>query len=193
MSACNKFAIIIPPQDISVHPQCLLLIASGDRRAFEWLYKNYCKKIFEYSLLIVNDRTAAEDIVQDIFVKIWIKRSMLTSVGNFNSWLYTMVRNHILDGFDRKKTQQQYIEHKLSSGESNECPHMLHFKREVKGLVQQAVKKLPPQQQLIFMMQREQGMKRSEVASVLRLSPNTVKNHDQRTTRFIREFVKKQF
>ena len=68
----GKFDIIIPPQDIICEPGLQGKLANGDSKAFAWVYKNYCKRVYNYALLMTNNSTQSEDIVHDIFIKIWI-------------------------------------------------------------------------------------------------------------------------
>ena len=163
-----------------MNPRCLEKIANGCANEFTWLYKNYRKKIFDYAFLLTADEDASEEIVQDIFVKIWQKRESLLKVEKFNGWLFTIVRNHILDIFHRNKIKEKAMKDPLYIGETCICPDKLHFHKELKLLIKQAAEKLPSQQRLVYLMYRERGMKRDEVAASLKISPNTVKNHDQK-------------
>ena len=70
MSLPDRFKMITTPQDIACNPDCIQRPANDDRTAFEWIYKNYSKKIFDYAFLMTGNETMSEDIVQEIFLKL---------------------------------------------------------------------------------------------------------------------------
>src|SRR5690349_7373254 len=102
MPLTDKFDIIIPPQDIACEPGLQQKLADGDKEAFAWVYKNYCRKIYNYAFVMTNDSVISEDLVQEVFLTLWIKREKLRYVEDFNSYLFIMGRN-ITAGFLRKQ------------------------------------------------------------------------------------------
>ena len=104
MNLPEKFAVIIPPKDISMNPGCLQRLTAGDRKAFQWLYDNYSPKVYDYAFLMTGDIQQSEDIVQEVFLKIWIHRDKMQHVNNFNGYIHMIIRNHILTQIrDRKR------------------------------------------------------------------------------------------
>jgi RNA polymerase sigma-70 factor (ECF subfamily) len=131
-----QFNTIIPPQDIEHHPQCLQRIAKGDGNAFEWLYKNYCSKLYHYILLLTNEPPLAKDIVQEIFLKLWVHREKLLSVSNFNAYLYACAKNLLTDQQRRQQREKEYARNVKDDGQQVE--HNLYYLRQEEELVNMA-------------------------------------------------------
>jgi RNA polymerase sigma-70 factor (family 1) len=169
----SKFKIIIPPQDVRESPECLTRIIAGDRKAFEWLYKNYCSKLYDYIQLLTCDKPLAEDIVQEVFLKIWNNKEKLASVVNFNSYLYVTAKNLLSDKWRRKNLEKEHIRNYLQYEQPIE--HNLFYKHTEDKTVNAAIKTLTPRQELIYRLIREEGKTREQVSKQLNITPNTVK------------------
>src|SRR6266496_1881967 len=103
MSLSDKFKIIIPPQDVNCNPEYIRGLANGDKEAFAWIYKNYCRKIFDYAMLITGSKEQGEDVVQEVFIKLWKHRAKLKEVKDFNGYLYMLYKNHVMDVLRRQR------------------------------------------------------------------------------------------
>jgi RNA polymerase sigma-70 factor (ECF subfamily) len=193
MQLPDKFTIIIPPQDIAGFPGCLTSLANGDRAAFGWLYRNYCRKVYDYAMLMTNNEHLSEDIVQDVFCKIWQHREKLKVVGDFNAYLYMLYKNHVLDvlrGNQREtRVRQTYFQDTVTRGM---LPDEIISHKEMEQAVMRAVKLLPKQQQLVYKLSREQGWKREVIAKELKVSPLTVKGHIQKALGKLREDLRSE-
>src|SRR5688500_18000810 len=108
MSFTKKFQVIIPPQKISEKPDCLNNLSKGDSNAFEWLYKNYSRKVFDYAFLLTGEAATSEDIVQEVFLMIWFKREKLSAIENFDAWLHTISRNYVVDQIKKRAAVMQH-------------------------------------------------------------------------------------
>lgn len=190
MNTRQKFEIVIPPQTIQEHPRCLEKIANGDQQAFAWLYKNYCKALFDYSFILSANRELAEDIVHDVFVKLWEARERLLSVRNFNSYLFTMAKNHFLNICNKQKREQL-------GREELKAMIPLHtediiIKREEVKILETAVRSLTPRQELIFRLIKEEGITRNEISHALGISPLTVKVTMQNAIKGVKTKIKQR-
>lgn len=179
-----KFNIIIPPQDIRENPGCLAKIAAGDARAFEWLYKNYCKRIYDYIFLLTNDAALSEDLVQEIFLKVWTQKEKLTEIKNLNSYLHTTAKNLITDNWRKQSTEKQVIKNIAYTADKEIT--LTPFKNEP-GVLSGALDTLSERQKLIYRLIREEGRSREEISKALNLSPNTVKATMQNALHKIRQ------
>ena len=183
----NKiFEIIIPPQDIACEPGLLQKLANGDQYAYAWVYKNYCRKVFDYAMLMTRNEAMSEDVVQEVFLKLWQHREKLRTVENFNSYLFTLYRNHI---WDVLKGQQKEISVRHAYYRDAAIPEMtvddiIDYK-ERQQVIARAVKQLPQKRQLIYKLIRERGWRRQEIAKELKIAPNTVKVQMQKALRFL--------
>ena len=129
----------------------------------------------------------AEDIVQDVFMKLWNDRAQLAEIENINAWIFTMAQHKAINSFRKVLRQELAIQELLKSTEniSSSNEHNLTLK-EAENILARAVELLPQQQKLIYQMSREHGLKHEEIARQLNLSPGTVKNHMIRALKTLR-------
>ncbi len=180
-------------QEEQVHTEQALLVqvANGDETAFRQLYDHYRKKLYAYAFQITESALLADEVVQEVFLKLWVHRQKLLEVKHFNSWLYTIARNHLLDAL--KKTARETLARKelvrtIPAAINNADDRILFQENE--KLLQQALNQLSTQQQLIYHLSRNQGMKYDEIASELNIAPNTVKVHIVNALRSIRKYIR---
>ena len=176
----------LPPHE----KELLSCIAAGDESAFRKIYDSYRPKIYAYALHLTEHESLADDIIQDVFLKVWINRHSLVNITNFNAWLYAIARNHIADAM--KAIAKERISHKqwgriIPMG-SNHVEEAMADK-ENQYLLQQALSKLSPQQRLIYNLTRDAGAKHAEIAGQLNISRNTVKTHLVHALKSIRTYL----
>lgn len=170
--------------------ELLSRIAGGDENAFRAIYDNYRKKIYAYTIRLTESEAIADDIIQDVFMKVWLNRQSLESIDNFNAWLHTVARNHIADAMKiiaKARVSHQQWAQKTATG-INTVEETLADK-ENQQLLQQALNRLSPQQQLIYHLTRHEGTKHAEIAGKLQISRNTVKTHMVHAIRSIKNYL----
>lgn len=154
------------------------LLAEGNEKAFRKIFNFYSSKLFNYSFRITDNEELAEEIVMDTFLKIWINRADLIAIGRFDSYLYTIVRNQAFNAIKRRAHEAAILrELSLNNSEYHDCTEETVIYNDYKHLLHQAVNQLPPQQKLIYILSRDEGLKYDEIANQLELSKNTVKTH----------------
>lgn len=162
-------------------------LAEGDQEAFRVLYDRHRDKLFFYVYKITHSQQAAEDVLQEVFVKIWLDRERLTGIQNFSAWLFRMVKNRTINALRRQTHENRILSeigtHQLEA--SNQTDEIMDY-NETAQVLQVAIQQLPPQQQLVYRLQREQGLKNEEIALQLNISPLTVKKHISQAARSIR-------
>lgn len=166
-------------------------VANGDEEAFKLLYDHYRQKIYAYACHLTSSTILADEVVQEVFLKVWLNRHKLPEISNFNAWLYTITRNHLFDAL--KRTARETINRKallreIPDAVSNADDIVLN--KENDKLLQQALARLSSQQQIIYHLSRNQGMKYDEIARQLQIAPNTVKVHIVNALRTIREYIR---
>lgn len=119
---------------------------------------------------------ATKDLVQEIFMKLWMKRENLAAVENVSSYLFTIVYRQVYHHF-RKLALEKKLVDRLPVLEPVDTTSETVLLRELKKRISHAVGQLPPQQKAVFSLVREEGLSRTEIADQLKISPNTVKNH----------------
>lgn len=168
----------------------LFQIRDGDETAFSALFDLYRPRIYTTALRITKNEWAAEEILQDTFVKIWKNRAMLDQIENFEGWLYTVARNITFNELKRMEREKLNYNRLLQDTVSVTYPGAdaeIHI-REFQQLLQQAVARLPEKQKITYQLIKEQQLKRDEVAAQLHVSPETVKWNLDQAMRSIRAY-----
>jgi len=161
------------------------LVAQGDEQAFRKIYDYYSDRLYNYSFRITDKEELAEEIVMDAFLKIWINRVDLTGINRFDSYLYTVVRNQAFNAIKRMAHEADIMkELGLNNTEYNGCTEETVIYNDYQHLLNQAVNQLPPQQKLVYILSRDEGLKYDEIALQLKLSKNTVKAHLKKAVKY---------
>lgn len=157
-------------------------VAVGDEQAFKSLFDRYRANIYTTALRFTNNEWMAEDIVQDCFVKVWLHKALLPTLDNFEGWLYTLAKNITLNVLKKKEHYHTYSQEEAKDALLRYFPEADYLiqDKEFQTMLQQAIDRLPPKQQQTYRLIKEEYHKRDEVASLLQVSPETVKwNLDQ--------------
>lgn len=153
------------------------MIAEGDELAFTQLYLHFNKKLMQFAVSLVKSREIAEEVVEDVFVKLWANRSGVTSIENITVYLYVAVKNRSLNSLSQKAKELivapfDYLDTVVHEFAAD--PHELMITSEMMNSMHHAVETLPPRCKIIFKLIREDGLKYKEVAEILNLSINTI-------------------
>lgn len=164
-------------------------IATGDELAFSELFYAYYNQIGEFVQLLTHSEAVTEEIVQDVFTKIWVDRSSLVNVRRFEAYLFVLSRNHTLNHIRRLATERRRKDEYARQLETDLSARETVHGEEYFQLIDRAVQLLPPQQQKVFALRRN-GVKNPEIAQQMRLSVESVKKYQHLAMKFIVEFVK---
>jgi RNA polymerase sigma-70 factor (ECF subfamily) len=170
--------------------ELLLLIATGDELAFRQLYDHYWEKLYSVAFVLTKSVVLSEEIVQDVFVKLWIKREELPSITRFDGYLFIMTRNHIYNTL-RKIASAQPLEERpeQESGVAMAPTEQPLLTKELEQLIQLALRHLPNKQRTVFELSRMEGMNQAAIAERMGISKLTVKSHMNRALQFIRNYL----
>ena len=162
----------------------LCRVAKGDEAAFGVLFHAYHQRLGAYIYRLTESFPATEEIVQDVFVKIWLKRATLSEVECFDAYVFTAARNHAFN-YLRKLARERAHQASLPAEEVlvQEEPD------ERVALLEQAISHLPRQQKNVYLLHRRQGLSHAEIAAQLHLSVETVKKHMSLALRSIRDYL----
>jgi RNA polymerase sigma-70 factor (family 1) len=175
--------------DLNKERELLQLTSIGDEMAFSKLFDFYRNRIYGIALKLTHSTTVAEEIVEDVFLKIWIRRAQLKEIQNFKAYIFTIARNDTYKIL--KQIAKNYAtvvlteDNGYAAGENVE--HYL-LDKEYTSLLQKAVDKLPKQQKQVYQLIKEEQLKRHEVAEILHIQPETVKFHLAQAMKSIRAF-----
>jgi RNA polymerase sigma-70 factor (family 1) len=153
-------------------------IADGDEQALKKLYEYYANRLFHFAFTIIHSKELAEEIVEDVFIKIWNKRTTIANIENFNMYLYVAARN-ISCNYLRKHNKKKVIdlnEVSLPYYYVGATPEELMITSETLSKINQVINDLPPKCRMIFKLVKEDGLKHREVAELLDVSVKTVEN-----------------
>jgi RNA polymerase sigma-70 factor (family 1) len=153
-------------------------IAGGDESSFTIIFERYRNRIFFYLLKHTKLAEVAEEIVTDIFMKLWTGKDLIVQIDNLPAFLHTVAYNAAMD-FLRTTARHErlakvYTERGIT--ETPRTPELLLIDEETKQILLQAIRQLPPQRQLIYRMSREEGLTHEQIAAALNLSRSTVNN-----------------
>lgn len=163
-------------------------IASGDARAFTLLFDAYYKHLGDYVFRLTESIEVAEEIVQDVFVKIWSKRQDLSEVERFTDYLFIITRNRTYR-FLREKARAHLMqmEWEKQYQEGSSLPDELSPQDELALRIDEIIQQLPPQQKKVYELSRIEHLKHREIAKALNISPETVKKHIMSANKFIKD------
>lgn len=170
--------------------ELLQQVASGDPIAFRQLFDLYKLRLYSFVLQMTHSQVDAEEIVQDVFTKLWEGRANLTGVEYPGKYIYTIARNTTLNHLtklarDRRLLQQLWVN---ISQHENPTEELLQA-QECGQLISKAISQLSPQRQTIFTLSREQGLSHEEIASRLGLSKSRVKNIIVEILKHVRDYL----
>lgn len=160
----------------SVPVQLMHQIAAGNEQSFKKLYDCFYRKLYYFAFAIVKTKEAAEEVVEDVFIKIWKTRKNFTDIRNIKVYLYTATKNTSLNFLATKSKENitQPFDHiDIEVAEIN-SPETLMITAELYKKIQHAVEALPPRCKIIFKLVREDKLKYREVADILNISINTI-------------------
>lgn len=165
-------------------------VASGDVRAFTCLFDAHYKHLGQYVFRLTESKEAADEIVQDVFVKIWARREDLIFVDSFINYLFIITRNSAYRFLKEKATahiRQQEWENQYK--EEHYLPDHVSSEEHFCRMIDQLVEKLPPQQKKVYELGRIGNLKHIEIAQMLGISPETVKKHMMAANKFIKKGI----
>ena len=152
-------------------------IYAGNEQCLAELYKVFSKRLHHFARVITRSPEVAEEIVEDVFVKLWSNRHRINEVENLTVYLYVAVKNRSLNAISQKATElikAPFDDLDIEAGQVVTDPYNLLVTAEMMKRMQQAVDNLPPRCKMIFKLVREDGLKHREVAEILNISINTV-------------------
>lgn len=152
-------------------------ICKGHEPALTELYKLFSKRLLHFARVITRSPELAEEIVEDVFVKLWTNRARIQEVENLTVYLYVATKNQALNAVSQKARaliQAPFDDLDIETSHIVTDPYTALITVEMMKKMQEAVDNLPPRCKIIFKLVREDGLKHREVAEILNISINTV-------------------
>ncbi len=176
---CRLFSMELQDHSITA------LLASRNEEAFEQVFKTYFKNLHAYALSIVNDDADAEEMVQQVFFKLWDRADRLSFSGSIAAYLYRAVHNECLNFLKHEKVKTG---HRLQVAYlmKNDATHEKAMNKELEQQFREAMNELPEQCRTVFQLSRFEDLKYREIADKLDISVKTVENHMGKALRLLR-------
>ena len=167
---------------------------AGDHTAFSCLFEKYYQPLYCFAWRFTRDAQNAENIVQNVFVDLWIKRAEIEIMRSLRSYLFSMTRNQSLNYLKQQgKTESLKVEKNLTE-KTVDSPEDIYVTKEFHLEVWRAIENLPDQCRQVYLMKRYDHLKYDEIGQILGISVNTVKTHLKRAlaklSEQLRPFIK---
>ena len=170
--------------------ELLLQVAEGDEFAYRRIFNNYWGQVYSTAYMFTKMPEMAEDITQDVFAQIWVKRAYLRDVGKFEAFLYITARNMIIDRLRKKVHTPEYTDYlKAYFEEPDYNPAQQVEIKEFEENIHKAISRLPAQQQIAFRLSRFSNMRHEEIAVQMGISKQTVKSYIVRAIVTLRKYL----
>jgi RNA polymerase sigma-70 factor (ECF subfamily) len=166
------------------------LVAKGDREAFRQLFHHYNKILQPFVAKLTRSPQGTEEVLQEVFLKLWLHRDKLTEVENPRAYIVRIVSNESMN-YLRSKAKESRLFDAIRPLQTEEAPspEQSIFYRETERRLHEAVERLPVACRKIYRMSREQYMRIPEIAETLNLSDSTVKNQLVKALKSIRLYI----
>ncbi len=168
----------------------LISLKTGSEEAFTILYKKYREPVYNYCLLLTKSEPIAKDIVQQVFIAVWLKCKTVNSELPFGPFLFAIAKNRIKNYFRNLSRHRLLRENWLRTCCSSEnTTESILAGNETRLVLSKAIASLSQQRRVVFTMSRIQGKSNEEIAIVMGLSKNTIKNHLAESVRQIKQYL----
>jgi RNA polymerase sigma-70 factor (ECF subfamily) len=180
---------------VYLHEELLIRdLKNGSRKAFDTIYQMYAKRLFAYCLQFTKTKEDAEEIVQDVFVQLWMKRESIRQTETLRSLLFIMSKNNLINAYRLRLNSPVYEDY--VKYQEKVCVSDTSFNMEYEEFVkklQAALKQLTVTQQKVIELSRLHGFSNQEIAIALSLSEQTVKNQLSIGLKALRQILGKVF
>jgi RNA polymerase sigma-70 factor (family 1) len=165
-------------------------MAEGDQEAFHAIYYHYAPRLYGKLLKTLHSEDLSSEILQEVFLTIWQKRSLIDPTRSFRSYLFKIADNLAIDLF-RKANRDQAVMSRLLAASIDHYTHTEEWleQKEKAGLLHKVIEELPPQRKMVFVLCKLEGKSHEEVARMLNISPSTVNNHIVKAMQFLRNYL----
>lgn len=169
-------------------------VAAGDESAFNQLFWSYKDRIFGYVMAITHSHERAEEITQQLFIKLWQSRHLLAEVDNIDNYLFAVARlrtiSFLRNMFRDEKGLRKLQTYMVNPPAENSDARLIEA--EYTRAITEAIGRLPAQRREVFLRSREQGLTYEQIASQMNLSKHTVRNHLAEALKQLRSDISKQ-
>jgi RNA polymerase sigma-70 factor (family 1) len=159
---------------------------------FNELFREYEHSLYLFALKMLKSDVIAKDIIQDVFLKLWLIRDRISEIKSISSFLYRLTENKVIDHLRAAASNQKKKQALWHRTHQSSEPHAGAGVEaaEYHAIIQQAIEQLPPQRRAVYLLSRAEDKPRKEIASLLQISPNTVRNQLAKAVEHIVAYLK---
>jgi RNA polymerase sigma-70 factor (family 1) len=164
-----------------------VLLKKGDQDAYTEIYNRYNNLLYRHAYKKTGDASAAQDVLQDVFLSLWNRKAEVDEAANLAGYLYTAIRNKILNLFAQKKVRDRYEDSVLQFTQIGVSltDHLIREK-QLAELIEKEIAAMPEKMRAVFMLSRKQHLKNKEIAGLLHISEHTVATQLKRALKHLR-------
>ena len=176
---------------MELEAQQVKYLIQGDQKSFEALFLKYHPRVKRFLLGFIKDEEEVNDMIQEVFFKVWIIRENISKTESFNFLLFRIARNMVYNFYEHTLVKNKYVL-------SQEKSYVLYtdlieeeiYAEELGLLIDIAIEKMPEQRRTIFKMSRKEGLSNSQIAEKLNLNKRTIENHITNALADLRGIIK---
>ncbi len=166
----------------------VLSIKNGNVKSFEQVYYSWSEKIYTFIFRQCNSEEIADEVVQQVFVRLWEKRANLSLEHSLNVQLFRMSRTIFIDELRKAARRRRYL-HELQQNKDKAYTEDAFEGKEILQLVNSAIESMPPVRKQVFLMSRVEHLSHQQIAGKLGIAPKTVENHISLALKYLRRFT----
>ena len=163
-------------------------LCNGNHKAFEDIFIMYFRRVKVFIGGIIKSDADAEELAQDVFIKLWLNREQIDVTKSLNAYLYAIARNATFNYLKHRMVEQSYLFGYEPVGDVD-TPEEIYFAREIKLLIEMTVTQMPAQRRGIYILSRDKGVSNEDIANQLNISKKTVENQLSLALKEIRKVV----
>jgi len=173
--------------------QLVIGLKEGDLGAFNILFDRYSSKLYHFAFGYLKSKEETEELVQDVFTKVWEKREELNASFQFQSYLFTIAFNQVKKSFRSKSMLDKYMEHASYDNRDTVGTSADTGYRELEEIVDRLVAQMPTKRRLVFIKSRLEGKNTIQIAEEMQISKKTAENHLQAALNFLRKELSSEY
>ncbi len=165
----------------------IVRLKQNDKNAFNALFYMYADKLYKFGLSYFHDHAEAEEVVQEVFLKIWLNRNTITDASTINAYIFTIAKNLIFNNLKKKVHDEKYrLYYQEKLEEVNSIDDRVNY-NDTEQIIKDAINQLPKKRKLVFLLSRKVGLKNKEIARRLNISIKTVETHMTLSLKHLKE------
>ncbi|WP_270087117.1 RNA polymerase sigma factor [Sphingobacterium sp. SYP-B4668] len=172
--------------------EILTLLKHGDKKAFEVIYSKYAHKIAIKLIQLLKSEELAQDVLQDVFLKLWENRASIDPALSFNAYIYKIAKNISLNKFRSSLMDQRYRSSLVNNEFYNPIEENL-FKKDCSNILEKALQFLTDRQRQVFVLHRIEGKSYKEISEELNISYSAINQHLQAANKHLKHVLKPHY